>query len=161
MTLDEFIATTVESLRENGATPDLIQKTVADLKKAAKEEKDARQRESAQRAKYDFAFLASDPKGVLKGIDALTGWVFQIERDGNPATLHDRAVAAANTFNTSRKGRKRPVTTIGETVESVPARFWKTDDGRVTRVKTKTPVYLVTTTNALPSEKADKGREEA
>ncbi len=151
MKLDELIATVTESLRENGADPKLTAKVIADIEKAAAEAKTDKS-ETPKKTKYDWAVLVSDPEGVLKklGTDLLlTGWVFQLESGANPATLPDRVKAAAVEFNNSRKGRRVPVTTIGETIQNVASKFWKSQPGRITRVKSKEPVYLVTTDNKI------------
>ncbi len=149
MKLDELIATVTESLRENGADPKLTAKVIADIEKAAAEAKNERT-ETPKKTKYDWAILVSNPTpNEVKSIDELTGWVFQLESGANPATLPDRVKAAAVEFNNSRKGRRVPVTTIGETIQNVPARFWKSQEGRITRIKSKEPVYLVTTDNKI------------
>ena len=147
MKLDDILATVQEAVLANGGTKELAAKVLKEIEAAAKEEK-ADRAATGKRAKHDFVFLASDPDGTIKS-GALTGWVFQVEAGCNPAVLPDRVKAAAIEFNNSRKGRKQPVENIGQAVENVPAKFWKTNDGKVTRVKTKVATYLVTTDNKL------------
>lgn len=148
MKLDDILSTVQEAILANGGSKELAAKTLNDIRKAAEEEKGDR-KATGPKAKHDFLFLASDPNGLLKDAQALVGWVFQVETGANPAGLVDRVKAAAAAFNNSRKGRRHPVTTVGEALEGVPAKWWKTDDGKVTRVKTKVPTYLVTTDNRL------------
>jgi hypothetical protein len=141
MSTDEFISLTVQSLRENGATPELIEKTVSDLKKAKAEEAAEKANAPKQKNKTQFVVLVSKPApGQVAGKDQV-GWVMQIEESASPAVAFDRVVAAANAFNGSKKGKRVPVKTIGETLENVPAKFYK-EPGKVTRVKTRTPVLV-------------------
>lgn len=66
------------------------------------------------------------------------GWVLQILEGDSPSDVPAKVIAAANDFNGSRKGRKCPVNTVGEALESVPARFFKPHG---VWVKTKIPVF--------------------
>jgi hypothetical protein len=146
MKLDELLAITNEAVLAAGGTKEMAGKVLDDIRKAAAEEK-ADRKETATKTKHDFAFLALDPEGLLAKGTALQGFVFQIEKDGDPTTLLDRVKAAATEFNNTKKGRRVPVSTVPEAVENVAAKFWKSQPGRITRVKTKTPVYLSTVVN--------------
>ena len=138
MTTDEFITLTIQSLRENGATQELIEKTVAALKKAKAEEKAEKENAPKQKNKTQFVVLVSKTDGDSKD---RVGWVLQIEESASPAVAFDRVVAAANAFNGSKKGKRVPVKTIGEALENIPAKFYK-EEGKTTRVKTRTPVLV-------------------
>lgn len=121
------------TLRDQKLDGKLIAKIVTELEAVAAEEKATK--ETGVKAKHDFAVLVQDTHG----------WVFQVEAGSNVATLPDRVKVAATEFNNSKKGRKVPVSTVGETIENVPTKFWKTRAGETTRVKSKTPVFLVAT----------------
>lgn len=149
MKLDEILSTVQDAILANGGTKEMAAKAINEIRKAAEEEKAERKETAAKKSKNDFVFLASDPEGKLGKDNAFTGWVFQIEEGGNPGSILDRVKLAADAFNQTRKGKKAPVRTVGETVQVVPAKFWKTDDGRKTKVKTKEPTYMVTTNNKL------------
>lgn len=98
--------------------------------------------------KKQFVILVSDPNNELPDND-FVGWVAQIPEDDSPATTEERLHKAAYEFNTTPRGRKLPVTTIGEACESVPARLLKEND---VWVKTKEPVLIVKSNNAIPMD---------
>ena len=59
----------------------------------------------------------------------------------------ERIAKAAYDFNASRRGRALPVKTVGEAMETVPAKNFKEVE---LWVKTKTPVQVLSTDNVLP-----------
>lgn len=141
MTIDETVAILTESARENGLKPEVVAAIVADLKRAAGEEKEERKRTAGKKAKHQFVVLAIKPESG-QAEDTL-GFVLQIEEGASPAVVTDRIQAAANAFNGSKRGRKVPVKTIGQCLESVPAKWYKTANPlEVTRVKTRTAVLV-------------------
>lgn len=99
-------------------------------------------------AKRQFVILVSDKDGKLPK-DDFVGWILQIEEGESPVTTQDRIFRAAYDFNASKRGRLLPVLTVGEAIESVPAKFFREAD---LWIKTKTPVLVMRTTNALPAE---------
>lgn len=127
--------------------PATIRKVVEGLN--AEAEKAEAAKAPRAKGKTQLVILASDPKGVLKGID-IVGWVFQTE-DGMPAAeVKERINKAAFDYNASKKGRLHPVKTVGEAIEAAPRAFWKREEGGRTTVKTKEPILIVTTDNQLP-----------
>ena len=96
--------------------------------------------------KKQFVMLVSDPHEVLKGRD-FTGWILQIPEEDSPLTAPEKLIRAAYEYNTTPKGRRLPLATIGETCEVVPARITKEHQ---VWIKTKEPVLLITTDNAIP-----------
>jgi hypothetical protein len=108
--------------------------------------------------KKQYVFVLSDPRGTLEGKD-FTGWVVQIPEEESSATTEDRLIRAAHQFNASPKGRRLPVKTIAEVCEHVPGRFLKEHQAWV---RTKEPVYVITTRNKLPGlalEKVSRGAD--
>lgn len=103
--------------------------------------------------KKQFVIIVSDPEGRIPKND-FVGWVVQIPESESPATTLDRINRAAYDFNTTKKGRLLPVKTVGEAIESVPAKFFKEADAWV---KTKTPVLVIKTTNEIPRETSSIG----
>lgn len=97
--------------------------------------------------KKQFVILVADPYGDLPKRD-LVGWVLQIPEEDAPATIEERIHRAANAFNTTPKGRRLPVETIGEACEAVPPRLFKEAQ---CWVKTKEPVLVVRTVNQIPN----------
>ena len=101
--------------------------------------------------KKQFSILISDPEGELDDKD-LTGWVVQIPEDDSVTVAPERIISAAYEFNTTPKGRRMPVETIGEACEVVTAKLFKEQN---IWIKTKVPVLAVTTPNKIPMEKVE------
>ena len=66
--------------------------------------------------KKQFSILIADAEGELKDKD-LTGWVVQIPEDDSASLCPERIINAAYEFNTTPKGQRMPVETIGEACE--------------------------------------------
>lgn len=97
--------------------------------------------------KKQFVILISDPERKLPSGD-FVGWVLQLPESESVATTIDRVLRSAYDYNTTKKGRLLPVQTIGEAIESVPAKAFKEAD---LWVKTKTPVLMLRTDNEIPN----------
>lgn len=107
--------------------------------------------------KKQFVIILSDMAGVLPKKD-LVGWVVQIPEDASPYSTTDRVFKGAYDFNCSKRGRMLPVKTVGEALESASAKYFKESE---LWVKTKLPVAVVVTDNAIPrdefkTEKVDR-----
>lgn len=145
MKLEDTIELVRESMLAAGATQEMVNKTLKDIEKAAQEEKEDR-KNAPKKSKNDFLVLLSDPEGKIT--EPVQSWVFQVEKDCPPMALLERVKTAATEFNNSKRGRKHPVYTCGEAIESIPAKYWKTGTG-LTRPKTKTPVWAIPTNNKV------------
>lgn len=105
--------------------------------------------EKAPPCKKQYVILISDPQGKLNDFRGeLAGWVLQIPESESARSTEERLHKAAYDFNATRRGRKMPVQTIGETIESVPAKELKEVE---LWVKTKSPVLMLTTRNEIPN----------
>ena len=102
--------------------------------------------------KKQFVMLVSDPDGVLQDKD-MVGWIAQIPEDDNVATAASRIHSAAYEYNSTPKGTRMPVETIGEACEVVPAKLFKEQN---TWIKYKTPLLIIPVKNKIPTEKAEK-----
>lgn len=98
--------------------------------------------------KKQFVVMVSDPEGKLEGKD-FTGWVLQIPEEDSPLVAEERLVKASYEYNSTPKGGRLPVKSIGEACEVVPARITKEHH---VWIKTKEPVLVVRTTNEIPTE---------
>jgi len=98
--------------------------------------------------KKQYVILVSDPEHRLPK-DDFVGWVLQIPEDESPATTQDRIFRGVYDFNASKRGRLLPVNTVGEAIENVPAKQFKECD---LWPRTKTPVLVLRTDNAIPKE---------
>jgi len=101
--------------------------------------------------KKQFSIVLSDNEGLLTEKD-LVGWVVQIPEEDSVTAAPERIIRAAYEYNTTPKGRRMPVQTIGEACEVVTAKFFKEQN---IWVKTKVPVFAVSTNNQIPTEKSD------
>ncbi|MES2307281.1 MAG: hypothetical protein V4507_00320 [Verrucomicrobiota bacterium] len=144
------ISKVAQALKEINVSPADSRKVIEKLQ--LESEKDKKEPSSGPKSKKQFVIVASDTKGILKS-ENLVGWVLQIEESASPATIKDRINKAAFSYNNSRKGRLTPVSTVGETLENVPRRFFKSDDDDSTNtlVKTKEPVLIIASDNKLAS----------
>lgn len=132
-----------EILKKNEVSPAILRRVVEEMYLAVQPEAG----DSPPAIKKQFVILVSDPEGVMPKTD-LVGWVLQIPDNESVATTTERVVQAAYGFNASKKGQLLPVKTISETIENVPAKFFKERD---TWVKTKTPVLILKTDNQIPT----------
>lgn len=138
----------------------ILQRNEPDIRKVAgimqevEMELKAEEEEKANRPpaiKKQFVMLVSDPDGNLTGKD-MTGWVVQIPEDDSVATTPSKIISAAYEFNTTPKGRRMPVETIGEACEVVTAKLFKEQK---VWVKSKTPLLIVPVANKIPTEAAE------
>ncbi len=146
-------------LKKHKIDPSLLREIVEEMNEVTQPEADEDIKPPA--AKKQFVVLLSDSQGKLAKAD-LVGWVVQIPEDASPHSTTERICKGAYDFNASKKGRMLPVKSIGESLESVGAKFFKESE---LWVKTKLPVAVMVTDNVLPKdefkiEKVDKRRKE-
>lgn len=139
-----------EILQRNQLEPTLLRTVVEEMNMIAQPEVDD---EAPPAIKKQFCILISDPEGVIPEGRDLVGWVLQIPENESVLTTLERVMKAAYDFNTTKRGRLKPVETIGEAVENVPAKHFKEAGAWV---KTKTPVLMLKTDNELPRETTDR-----
>ena len=99
------------------------------------------------KAKQQFVILVSDSEGLIK--KDLTGWVLQIPEDEEVRDVVEGIKKAAYNYNASKKGQRYPVRNIGQAIDAVGSKFFKPYN---VKVKTKEPLFIVTTDNVLPRE---------
>lgn len=95
--------------------------------------------------KKQYGILVSDKDGVIN--KDLVGWVFQMPENEDTRDVVELIKKAAYNYNASKKGRKYPVNTIGQSIEGVGNKFFKPYN---VSLKTKEPVLVITTDNVLP-----------
>lgn len=135
-----------------------------EILQALQEEASAAEEEQEEKPppqKKQFVILVSDPEGEIPEKD-FVGWVVQIPEMASVLTVKERIHKAAYDFNSSRRGRKNPVGTVGEACEAVSAKHFKEAE---IAIKTKIPVAVVVTDNQIPTDdasdfKIDKRRKE-
>lgn len=145
--------TVAEVLQQEGIEPETIERVVSGLRRAAAEESAAREEGKAPAEKKQHVIVLSDPDGVIPQGKELVGWVVQIPEMESVLTVMDKVHRAAYDFNMSRRGRKNPVSTVGEAMEAVQTKFFK--DQKLS-VKTKIPVFACITDNRIPAGEEEK-----
>lgn len=154
MKLDDILATLNESILANSnGDKQLAAKVLKDIQKAAQEEKEERAAGKEPKLKNAFTVLLNDPENVLQG-RAFSGWIVQMPEETPQALALDKARAAGHAFNQSKKGRKRPVKSLGEVFEGVPRKHWKTETDTKTIPKTKYQVLIQPTDGSLGEPKS-------
>ena len=148
-----------EILKKHKIEPSLLREIVEAMNEVSQPAADEDIKPPAP--KKQFVILLSDMEGKLPKKD-LTGWVVQIPENASPFSTTDRIFKASYDFNASKKGRLLPVKSVGESLESASAKYFKESE---LWVKTKMPVAVVVTDNVLPKdefkvEKIDKRRRD-
>ena len=132
--------------------PDI--RKIAEIMQEVEMEIKAEEEEKALRPppiKKQFVMMVSDPDGSLKKKD-IVGWIAQIPEDDDIATASSRIHGAAYDFNTTPKGIRMPVETVGEACEIIPAKFFKEQN---IWIKSKTPLLVLPIENKIPSDKTE------
>ena len=104
--------------------------------------------EKPPQRKKQCVVLVSDPLRKMPDGEDFAAWVLQIPESDSPLSIHERIETAAVNFNGSKRGRMLPVQTVGEALETIPAKAMKEVE---LWCKTKTPVLVVVTRNELPN----------
>jgi len=132
---------------------DVETRLVADIIKEIQEETSAEKDEEKEPpVKKQYVVVVYDPEGELEGKE-FTGSIVQIPEDESVYTAIERLHRSGYEFNTTKKGRRMPVKTVGEICEHVPARISKEQK---IWIKHKEPVFLLPTDGLLPTEKSGK-----
>ena len=135
----------------------ILQRNEPDIRKIAgimqeiEMELKAEEEEKALRpppVKKQLVMLVSDKDGSLSDRD-IVGWIAEIPEDDDIATTVGRIHSAAYEFNTTPKGVRMPVETVGEACEVVSAKFFKE---QAVWVKSKTPLLVIPVSNKIPKE---------
>ncbi len=135
-------------LNQNELPQPTVERIMKDIQRQIEEEQQQKEAEKAPKKKRQFVILLSDPENELPGKD-IVGWVIQIPEEESPLSAPERIQRAAYDFNASPRGRKLPVLSMGEAIESVGAKFFKEQE---VAVKTKVPVLALRTDNKLPTD---------
>ncbi len=141
------IAKVTEIIKRSNLEADVMKELIT----AIQEEANAAEAEAEEKPpvqKKQFIILVSDPNGEMPEKD-LVGWVVQIPEMASPLTVTERIHRAAYDFNSSRRGRKNPVSTIGEACEAVASKHFKEAE---IAIKTKIPVSVMVTNNEIPMD---------
>ena len=128
-----------EVLQRNG----IDARTLAGLLNEMRQEAEAEAVEREKPVKKHHVVLVSEPEGGLP--KDLVGWVVQVPADDNPGVAEDRIRETAESFNSSPRGKKLPLSSFGDACQSLPAKQLK---DRNVWVKTREPVRVLAVRNA-------------
>ena len=129
---------------------------VADIIKEIQEEtKTDDDEEKEPVVKKQYVVVVYDPENELEGKE-FTGSIVQIPEDESVYTAVEKLHRAGYEFNTTKKGRRMPVKTVGEVCENVPARIAKEQK---IWIKHKEPCFLLATDGILPTEKTSQHQD--
>lgn len=146
-------------LTRNDVETRLVAEIIKEIQQESAAETDDEEKEKP--TKKQWVVVVYDPEGELDGKE-FTGSVVQIPEDESVYTAVERLHRAGYEFNTTKKGRRMPVKTVGEVCEHVPARIAKEQK---VWIKHKEPCFLLATDGILPTEKTgqrvDKRRKDS
>lgn len=138
------VSKAAEILKKNQIAPAVLRRVIEEMNLAIQPEPS--DEEKPRPVKKQFVILVSDPNGAFPKQE-FAGWVLQIPEDESPATTLERIFRGAYDYNATRKGRLYPAKTVGDAIENVPAKHFKEAE---LFVKTKSPVLVLKTNNAIP-----------
>ena len=127
-------------LLERQIAPPQVTAILADLQKAAEEEKAEAGNTAGPKNKWEHIIVLNDPDGKLKA-DEWTGWVVVQEEGSDAGTIVSRLRDAAKDQNESAKRKKTLLTGFGEVFQNLKSKFLKT---RSLKIKTKEAVRVLT-----------------
>ncbi len=139
-----------EVLQKNQVEPDQLRQIIEDINSLVEPDVDP---DKPPPVKKQWCILISDPENKLADVSDLVGWVMQIPETESVMTTQERIIKSAYEFNTTKRGRLKPVETIGEALEHVPAKHFKESQ---VWIKTMEPVLMLRTDNEIPLEKTDR-----
>ena len=126
----------------------VLMEIMGELQSAVHENTDLDEEPKIVPIKKQFVVLVADEDCDLAEKE-LMGWVLQLPEDEPMQSVPERMVRVAKAFNLSKKGRRHPVETVGETCENVSAKIFKEQK---LWLKTKEPVLVIPVENRYPQE---------
>jgi len=137
-----------ESLKKAGIDSAKAKEVMENLKAVEEEKKEEKELEKGPKQKNQFvAFVMDD--GTLAGKE-LIGYVLQIPEGKDPKSTYDAYVSAVRSYNTTtRKGRKYPVTKVGEGMQIVKGKHLKDGKGGKITIKTKEAIQIFPVKNEI------------
>lgn len=127
-------------LLERQIEPPKVSAILADLQKAAEEEKAEAGATAGPKNKWEHIIVLNDPEGKLTA-DEWTGWVVVQEEGSDAGTILSRLKDAAKDQNESAKRKKSLLQNFGEVFQALKSKFLK---NRKLKIKTKEAVRVLT-----------------
>lgn len=131
-------------LKEHKLDKSLIDKIVREVEKTAERIKEEEKEHKVKPAKKKFVVVLTGSD--IKDVGDITGFIVQIPEDKSSTLVKKAVLDGVSNFNTTKKGQKWPVKTVGEACESVGGKFFKCNG---MTVKTKSPVEFIELKNKI------------
>ncbi|MDR1816622.1 MAG: hypothetical protein LBR07_00220 [Puniceicoccales bacterium] len=128
--------------------PTAVAQVLSKNAEVANEAEEADAKEKSPSEEKAWALVVLDAPAEVRSLD-LTGYAFQYPASESPHLIKERIYRAVYEFNTTKKGRKSPVSNIGDAAEIVPAKHWKEAGAKP---RNKEPAYVVFLDNEVPTE---------
>lgn len=126
------------ALKKHDIEPPIVAEILSDLKSETEET------EKAPPIKKQYVIVISDPQNRVP--EGLVGWAVQIEEGKHVSKALETLYDCAALYNNTPKGHRLPVDSVGLAMEVLPPKITK-EAGLW--IKTREPVYVVTTDNVL------------
>mgnify|MGYP001256727747 CR=1 FL=1 len=136
------------ALSQHGVDQKVARQIIEDVTQAAEDAKGGSA--AKKKTKYKYLIVASDPDGTKKAqIENTPMWVFKVPDEEKHTDVLPRFYKGVYDFNAkSRKGRKNPIKTVGDGIQTVGSKHFKPNKSPIL---TKEPVIVLVTDNKIPT----------
>ncbi len=132
-------------LVKNNVEHDTIVKILTEAVQVIQENKEERQTGEVK-TKFLYTVLLSDPENKMPADFQPVAWVVKHRDSLNVQVIPEKISNIANDYNSTKAGRRRPITKVSDVFESVKRKLWMKED---IFHCTKEPVLVLKTTNNL------------
>jgi hypothetical protein len=126
---------------------ELKQQILQELRDSLEADDEDEANEKEPRVPKQHCIILADPLGHLAGKE-FVGWCVQLPEAEPANAIFDKICTTVDIYNTTKKGRKYPVKTLGEALSTIPRKHYK-ETG--VHVVTKEPVWVQVANNELPA----------
>lgn len=136
-------------LNKHNVDRTVINAVVEDAKQAVEDAKADDGAEGQKKGKYKHLIVVSDPDNRCPDISELSMWILKVKEEENHTDVLPRLYKGVYDYNEkSRKGRKNPVKTLGDAMQTVGPKFYKPAKSPIL---TKEPVIVLVSDNTIPT----------
>ena len=138
-----------DALHQAHLPTEKITEVVNDLIRRGDEIDEDAENEASGRSKWQYVVLLNNAQGIVPAdVPVMYGWVVKIPEDDVPMDAERRAIEAGRDFNMSPKGRRIPVSNLGESLQCVGRKIMR--EGHGLQVQTKEAVCCMVVNGATP-----------
>ena len=127
----------IEPILSQKLAPETVTEITRELQAVAEELKQEKQDNKEPKAKNQFCIIS---------LNGETAYVLQMPEAEDQATLLQKISTAARDFNETKKGKKQPVLSMSDAIESLKRKFTKSNGFHI---KTKEPIFIIKSDNKL------------